>query len=129
MKRKIIMFIGIFLAGLVILGVAFFARMVQMNNQLNEGYESISSIDISKKSDGTYTGSFKDFLVAVDLEVKIEGGKIKEILVTHQSSGPGYQARETLDRILKAQTPKVEVVSGASGSSKALMIAVYRALR
>jgi len=45
-----------------------------------------------------------------------------------QQSGPGYGALEILDRIVEGQSPRVDVVSGASGSSKAIMIAVYRAL-
>ncbi|MGB7055012.1 MAG: FMN-binding protein [bacterium] len=48
--------------------------------------------------------------------------------MTEQRSGPGYEALETIDRIIGAQSPNVDVVSGATGSSKSIMIAVQNAL-
>jgi len=129
MKRKIIIILALSLGCISLLVIGFVARIKEMNNQLNQDYESIASIDLSQKPNGTYIGRFEAFLVSVDLTVKVEGGRIKEIIVNRQSSGPGYEARETVERILQAQTPGVEVVSGASGSSKAIMIAVYRALK
>jgi len=45
-----------------------------------------------------------------------------------QHCGPGYEAKEVLDRIVAAQSPQVDVVTGATGSSRCLMAAVHRAL-
>ena len=45
-----------------------------------------------------------------------------------QDCGPGYEALDTIDRIIEAQSPKVDTTSGATGSSLCIQAAVYRAL-
>ena len=42
--------------------------------------------------------------------------------------GPQYDAKDMTNRIVAAQSPKTDAVSGATGSSKVIMIAVYDAL-
>ena len=41
---------------------------------------------------------------------------------------PLYEALDTIDRIIEAQSPKVDTTSGATGSSLCIQAAVYRAL-
>ena len=41
---------------------------------------------------------------------------------------PGYEALATTERIEAAQSPRVEAVSGATSSSRSIMVATYRAL-
>ncbi len=72
--------------------------------------------------------SFGDFLVSVSLDVTVSDNRITDIVIVEQNGGPGYEALETLDRILEAQSPVVDAVSGATGSSRCIMIAVYKAL-
>lgn len=68
-------------------------------------------------------------MVSVNLEVTVKDHRIVEIDIKEQDCGPGYEARETVDRILEAQSPRVDAVTGATGSSMCIMIAVHRALR
>lgn len=107
----------------------FFVRYQQMASTINAEYLKVQDVDFSKIADGVYPGTFGDFLVAVDLEVTIEGHRITGIAIKKQNCGPGYEALETVDRIIQAQNVRVDAVTGATGSSKSIMIAVGRALK
>ncbi len=45
-----------------------------------------------------------------------------------KSTGPDHEALDTIDRILEKQQCKVDVVTGATTSSKVIMVATYWAL-
>ncbi len=119
---------GLAMAAVALIGAAFVLRMSMMSSRVESAYREVSRVNLSEIADGAYRGEFGDFLVAVQLEVVVREGRIQAIEVLHQESGSGYEARETIDRILAAQTARVKTVSGATGSSKAIMAAVYRAL-
>jgi uncharacterized protein with FMN-binding domain len=120
--------IGVLLvAGLVGYGV-FKARYREMVETTEEAYRQIGAIETDSLADGTYRGSFGAWLAAVELEVVVEDHHIDTIRILDQKSGKGYEARETVDRIIAAQSPKVDAVTGATGSSKCIMIATWRAL-
>lgn len=126
MKRKVLVTAAV-LVGLLAVAAVFFKlrydRMVRtIENQV------VEHVDLSSLENGVYSGSFGDFLIQVSLEVTVSDGRMTDITVTEQQSGPGYEARETIDRILEAQSPAVDAVSGATGSSRCIMISVYRAL-
>ena len=104
----------------------FFDRYKQMVNTFQS--LEIKDIDITKLSDGIYSGEFREFLVSVKAEVTITRNRISEVRISRQRCGKGYEASDTLNRIMKAQTPKVDAVTGATGSSKAIMAAVQKAL-
>lgn len=124
--KKILLVLGIFLILIIAFGVAFFFRAQQMVKRIES--VQINDVDLTKIADGVYAGEFGDFLVDVKLEVTVKDHKIEKIEITKQRAGPGYEAVETIDRILDAQSPKVDVVTGATGSSRSIMIAVQSAL-
>ncbi len=115
---------------LVIAGVigAFYIRYQSMAGNVKHQYDGIKPVDLRKVADGVYSGSFGDFLVSAKVNVTVKLHRIKEIKIVEQKSGPGYEALDTTKRIIKAQSPKVDAVTGASGSSMVIMIAVHRAL-
>lgn len=126
MKKKILVAVTV-VVGLLIIGAVFFKfRYDKMVRTLES--QTLEEVDLSRVADGVHSGSFGDFLVHVSLDVTVEDGRITDIEVTEQRGGPGYEALETLDRIIEAQSPVVDVVSGATGSSRCIMIATYRAL-
>jgi len=116
------------LPAILIAALFLFRRAEQMENTIDETYASISDIDLTALSDGIYEGSFGEFLVSVDLRVTVSENQITNIEIINQKSGKGYEAHETLQRIIQAQSPAVDAVSGATVSSKSIMIAVYKAL-
>jgi len=124
--KKILIGLGIVLLIIIIFGIAFFFRARQMVKVIDNAI--VEDVDLSQIEDGLYTGEFGDFLVDVKLEVTVKDHQITAIEMIEQRSGPGYEALETIDRILAAQSPRVDVVTGATGSSKSIMMAVHKAL-
>ena len=103
-------------------------RMTVMSRRLVAGHTEVAPVDLSRVADGRYVGSFGDFLVRAEVELDVRGGRIVTARIVSQECGPGYEAAETIDRILAAQSPLVDVVSGATGSSRSIMVAAHRAL-
>jgi len=117
------------IASIIVIFVLFFIyRAKQMENKIQDSYTSISDVDLTALPDGIYEGSFGDFLVSVNLRVTLSDHRIQNIEIIEQSGGKGYEAHETLGKIKQAQSPKVDAVSGATVSSKCIMVAVYNAL-
>ena len=124
--KKILIGFAIVVGLIIIFGVVFFFRARQMVNIIDSVV--IEDVDLTQTEDGVYAGEFGEFLVDVKLEVTVKDHQITGIEIIEQRAGPGYEALETIDRIIEAQSPNVDVVSGATGSSKSIMIAVQKAL-
>jgi len=131
MKKGLVIFLGI----IIIIVIVAVAAMLSFNKQYQEllkevdiEYAEIGKIDMTKINDGEYSARFGKIPVIADLTVKVEDHHIVSITMIEQSSGPGYEALETIDRIIEKQQPKVDIVTGATTSSKVIMIAVKKAL-
>jgi len=104
-------------------------RLAGMDHRIKAEQAKISKVDLLKVADGVYSGNYGNFVVSAKVVVAVKAHRIASITIVDQNCGPGYKALETVDRIIKAQSPKVDVVTGASSSSRTIMIAVYRALK
>ncbi|NLL48780.1 MAG: FMN-binding protein, partial [Firmicutes bacterium] len=83
-----------------------------------------------KVGDGTYRGSAQGFGGELVLDVTVSGGKITEIVIGDNSETPfiaGNAFKALPSAIIEAQGP-VDVVSGATVTSKAILSAVEDAL-
>ncbi len=81
--------------------------------------------------DGTYTGTATGFGGPVSVQVVIKSGKIADITITSASKEDAQflqMARGVIPKILSAQTPNVDAVSGATYSSNGIINAVKNAL-
>ena len=81
--------------------------------------------------DGIYRARVDSFGGTLELEVVVEGGRIAAVNVLAHSDTPGISdpAYENVpQRIVQANSPQVEIASGATVSSKAIMAAVEQAL-
>ena len=112
----------------VLLGVGgcFVARYRKMAATLRAA--PVADVDLSQLADGVYTGTFSEFLVSATVRITVEERRITSVELMEQRCGPGYEAKETVERIVAAQSPKVDAVTGATGSSLCIMAAAYRAL-
>lgn len=128
MLKKIGIVLAIIVLVIAVVVGVFYLRCQSMASNVKHQYESIKPVDLAKIADGIYSGSFGDFLVSVKVNVTVKRHRIVEVKIVEQKCGPGYEALDTTGRIVKAQSPKVDAVTGASGSSMAIMIAVHRAL-
>ncbi|GHV93834.1 hypothetical protein AGMMS50293_01540 [Spirochaetia bacterium] len=88
----------------------------------------IKSPDLSKIADGTYQGNSKVGPVRVTLDVTIKDRTITSIEIIRHFNGLGEKAETIVPKIIEAQSLDIDVVSGATGSSKAILLAVENAL-
>ncbi|MDG5814167.1 hypothetical protein QA601_03690 [Chitinispirillales bacterium ANBcel5] len=128
MLKKGLIIAGILLLILLVAAGGFLWRLRSMYNNFEAEYQTITHVNLQEVADGVYEGSFGDFLVHVDLQATVSGHKITQLEIIHQESGAGYEALETVDRIIEAQSPRVDAVTKATGSSICIMVATYRAL-
>lgn len=94
----------------------------------------IKDIPISQIKDGEYLGEYKNSRWQYVVKVLVKDNKIQSIEILNQKSGfidmNAYREVNELiiSRILKNQSLKVDVVTGATVNSKALLKAVENAL-
>lgn len=131
MKKGLIIFLSVLLV-IILVAVAGMAKFNKQYKALlaevDQEYNAIENIDLSQIEDSEYTCRFGSIPVIADLTVIVKDHKILSITMNEQTSGPDHEALETLDRILLKQQPKVDAVTGATTSSKVIMIAVNKAL-
>lgn len=83
-------------------------------------------------ADGTYEGEGTGFGGPVNLKVTIENGQMKNIEIISAENEDGTYletAKGIIPKILDAQTPEVDVMSGATFSSTGIKDAVANALQ
>jgi uncharacterized protein with FMN-binding domain len=120
------------ITGLVFLGLIVLTIVGGMLGSVGMGEIkklTINNVDLSQKADGVYRGSYYKGRWKYDVEVTVAGHKITDIKETNTS----MQARKGLtskivEKIIAGQTPKIDVVSGASVNTKAVCKAVETAL-
>ena len=91
-----------------------------------------ASRDEYKYKDGTYSGIGFGFGGDISVQVVVKNGKITLIKVLEaadETSEYLEQAKKVIDRILKAQNTAVDIVSGATYSSRGIIDAVSDALK
>lgn len=123
--KKILKGILIVLLLLVVAIVGSFGLMIW---EIEGDYKDIEPLKLDKIADGSYRGESGNFIVFADLNVNVKDHQITGIEVVRQNCGPGYDALNTIGRIIDKQEAKVDVVSGATWSSKSIMAAAYDAL-
>jgi uncharacterized protein with FMN-binding domain len=90
--------------------------------------QELGPLEVSGKADGLYRGAYKTWPLAAEVDVTIEAGTIAGIdLVTHKY-GRGKPAEAVIERVIAAQSLNVDAVSGATASSKTILIAIRNAL-
>ena len=88
--------------------------------------------DLTLLNDGVYRGvhDLSGVPVKVTLDVVIKSKKIENInIIEHKSSRIGKKAEGITVRVIEAQNLEVDVISGATASSKAILKAIENALQ
>ena len=102
-------------------------RTIEANLERLEDME-IKKIDLSRVADGTYTGSCQVFPVSAEVRVTVKDGRIASIKLVEHKNGRGTAAEIITDRVVRAQTSEVDIISGATYSSKVILKAIENAL-
>ncbi len=123
--KKVLLVIGAIVFVLVIAAAAGFAFMAKSKPV---PVIEVGQVDLEKIRDGSYTGDFDAGLVKVKVKVDVADHKISSVNIVEHQCGLGKKADAITEEIVKAQSLDVDVVSGASLSSKAILKAVETAL-
>jgi uncharacterized protein with FMN-binding domain len=89
----------------------------------------IHNFDLTNTADGTYRGESVVGPVKVVLEVVVKDRAITTIDLLQHRNGLGKKAEVIIPRVIDAQSLEVDVISGATGSSKAILQSIENALK
>ncbi len=101
-----------------------------LNFFVEEGEEPSGPI-FERVDDGEYTGSAEGYQSTIRVRVVVEGGKAVEIEVIEEGETPGIGDRAygpIAEAVLEAQGTDVDVVSGATVTSQAMLAAIRDAV-
>ena len=84
--------------------------------------------ELSSIADGVYPGTASVPPVIARVKVSIQNGKITDFTIVRHLTGQGQSAEILADRIVEQQSIELDVVSGATYSSKAILKAGEKAL-
>lgn len=88
----------------------------------------IQDIDIESLKPGIYIGEYSVPPVSATVEVTVENGRIEEIELLDHGNGMGQPAEIIIDDIVDEQSLEVDIISGATYSSRVIVKAVEDAL-
>lgn len=115
----IVLVIFVFIAGFTVITQNKLNKLVQM---------PVSNVALESIEDGNYEGNYNVFPVTVKLNVTVKGHKITEILILEHINGQGGKAEAIVDQVIEKQSLQVDIVSGATYSSKVILKAIENAL-
>jgi len=133
------------LAGRYEQAIDFYEQVLGLSQARNENYQkihvgrakdSIAAIelfdkaDVSQVADGAYRAASTGYNGAVEIEVRVAGGKIEDVRVTKHREKQFYAAlTDTPNRILKKQSVQhIDATSRATITSQAIVNATAKAL-
>ena len=114
-----------------IIGIAVFGIGLAMKKQVSGMYAQLVAatvVALAHVADGTYEGTAETPLVKVTVVVTVENHTLKDIQLLRHENGKGAPAEAMLPEMLRQNTSEVDIVSGATMSSKAIRAAVRDAL-
>lgn len=119
---------------LIILGsivVIVVGSFLLMKNSADKALASIvyEDVDMNQTKDGTYCGEADAMMVYVKVAVTVENHAIKNIDIIEHNNGRGAKAESITINIIDKNSYDVDVISGATLSSKTIMSAVSKALK
>lgn len=129
MKSKKRMFLIMVMAFIAVLLAITGAKSYIESNLKSLTETPISDVDLSKIEDGNYIGNYRAFPVEAEVEVRIKDHRIEGIELKRHNNGQGSAAEVIPDKVTEAQTLDVDIVSGATYSSKVILKAIENALK
>jgi uncharacterized protein with FMN-binding domain len=128
MKKKRRVFI-ISICVLVLIAIAIYVVMTNIQNGLQSlSTAQIKEIDIGRVPNGVFTGQFSTMPVSARVEITVHDGKITDIKLLEHNNGQGKPAEAIIGQVLENQTLEVDVIAGATYSSKVILKAIEDAL-
>jgi uncharacterized protein with FMN-binding domain len=131
MSKKIFTIISL-LIGIAIVGFAafYFVYIAPANEVLNEVRNTeIKSIDLNQVADGKYLGEFGYSNSLCKVEVVVSNHRIDDInILENGKNDHAKKAEAVISKVIDEQKTNVDVITGATTTSKALLKAIESAL-
>lgn len=125
-KKKVILIIITIMTVVILAGVIFISIMQKNLDELAD--TQIQNIDLTKVKDGTYEGKYQALPVTAEVKVTVVNNEISEISIVKHTNGQGKAAEGIIEEVISAQSLQVDVISGATYSSKVILKAIEDAL-
>jgi uncharacterized protein with FMN-binding domain len=124
--KKLLIVLFMVVIVLIIAGIAGYAFI---NASLKDLAESrIGPVDLALVADGSYRGMFETLPIKVTVEVDMKDHRLGDIRILRHENGKGKAAEGIVAAMLEQQRVDVDVIAGATYSSKAIQKAVSAAL-
>jgi len=121
--KKVLLIVGIVVvASIGITAIGAYSGMGAVRGM------TVNPVDLSRIADGAYPGSFKKGRFSYSVEVTVKDHRIQDVKPTGRRQAQEAVVQRILARILEAQSVKVDTVSGASLTTKAVSKAAENAL-
>lgn len=127
MKKILKVIFSIFIAFILIGvgGMAFLTRGLESGGKVE-----IKDVSKTSLADGTYSGKYSEGRWSNEVKVTIKGNKITQIDIVKDVTFPKEEWRvELFNRVIEKQSTNVDIVSGATVTSKAYLKAIENALK
>ena len=89
----------------------------------------VSNVDLSQVADGVHRGTCDVGVVVATVDVTVADGVITAISIVRHDNGKGSPAESIITTVLTEQSLEVDVVAGATYSSRVILKAIENALR
>jgi len=126
MKNYIIAGVVIVVLGGAIFGFIYLNRVKSYQDKVDKIV--IEDVDLKQIKDGKYYGEFDADMVAAKVEVDIKDNVIKDIKLIEHKTDKGASAEVIPQKVVDAQSLKVDTISGATNSSKIILKSIQNAL-
>ena len=119
--------IGVIIGIVLLLFLGMFAMTKMVRNAYHE-LDSVPVTELADVADGEYEGMAETPLVKVTVNVIVSDHKITDIQLLRHVNGKGESAESMIPEMISQNTSEVDVVTGATMSSKTIRSAVRNAL-
>lgn len=129
MKKNTKIILSVFIVALVLIFITVKSIISKIESNLKGLLNvEIKEINLTQIEDGKYIGRYEVFPVAVEVEVAILDHKISKIKIIEHENGQGGSAEVIIDKVIEKQSLEVDVIAGATYSSKVILKAIEDAL-
>lgn len=126
-KKKIILgIVCVIILSAAIFGGKYLISVQKYKKETNE--MKIGSVDLLKVADGKYVGSCDVVYVGATVSVTVKDSKIVDIILLKHKTEKGKPGEAVTAEVIKAQSLQVDVISGATNSSKVILKSIENAL-
>jgi len=125
-KKMVIGSICVALALVLVFGGSYLYQYFLYQDAVNRIV--LESPKFSNVENGTYNGEYDAYMVAAEVRVTVEGGRITEIILVKHKTDQGAPAERIIDDVIAMQSLDVDTVTGATNSSKVILKAIQNAL-